>query len=158
MSAKPGSQQESGGGQEGRRTLLHHASHHSRWIRQDRHHPRQSTNTALLSQVPFTKKKGHIERERSFSSERKEPEEGKRETAEKRRGGEERGWRDRWSSEKQQRGSPDMTADRGGRWWWGASRFRGLDSEDPRASVGPTINQQGAHSNTAALSLQFTHL
>lgn len=74
------------------------------------------------------------------------------------RRGEERGWKDRWSSEKQQRESPDMTADWGGRWWWEASRFRGLDSEDPRASVGPTTNQQGAHSSTAALSLQFTHL
>ena len=90
---------------------------------------------------PFHQRKGHIERERSFSSEGKEPEEGKRETAEKRRGGEERGWKDRWSSEKQQRESPDVTADRGGRWWGGgASRFRGLDSEDPHASVGPTIN------------------
>ena len=73
--------------------MLHHGSHHRRcwgcgFAKTDT--TRQSRNTAPLSSGPFHQKKKVIFRERSSSSKGKELEEGKRETAEKRRRWEER--------------------------------------------------------------------
>lgn len=116
--AKPGSHQEDGGRQEGRGEHCYIMAVTTVGAGEV-DSPRQTPPGRAGTQPPYPSgpfhQKKYVERSKLLQKEKswkKGKERQQRKGGEM--GGEERGWKDRWSSEKQQRESPDMTADRRG--------------------------------------------